>query len=380
MNPPPTKLTKFHTGWKPSDMKPAKFMFQHFLGLIPATIPDAADLSGDPANPPIWDQGQLGSCVVHGVRRASEFARSKQGLDFFGGSRLFMYFNGRRKIEGVSAADDDDTGLTITDGVKSAREFGAPPEIQWPYIISRFKQEPPADLYDEAVKDEVIDQYAINSSDPTEWQRAIAAGYPIVFGFNVKGQPGQPATIENLTAENPVLDVPAPGDVIQGGHCVVCVGYDKTKKLYKMANSWGLDFAQAGYFFMTEAFLVSEDVSDAWVLTKTTVPAPSPEPTPDPVPVPTPDPVPAPTPNWFQSIIDFLEGLFEAHSPDAAKAIEALKARAASLNSMQGTDAEKHESLALEVRNHAVGLRDSLVNLAVEAVVVASKEHVVALK
>src|SRR6266581_1321008 len=43
--------------------------------------------------PPVYDQGQLGSCTGNGVGAAFQFNQKKAGLKSFIPSRLFIYYN-----------------------------------------------------------------------------------------------------------------------------------------------------------------------------------------------------------------------------------------------------------------------------------------------
>src|SRR5438876_11512181 len=45
--------------------------------------------------PPIYDQGQLGSCTANAIAGAIQFDQMKQGLTSFIPSRLFIYYNER---------------------------------------------------------------------------------------------------------------------------------------------------------------------------------------------------------------------------------------------------------------------------------------------
>ena len=58
-----------------------------------------------PACPPVYDQGQLGSCTGNAIAGAVQFDREKQKLkpDFVP-SRLFIYY-GERVIEGTVDSD-----------------------------------------------------------------------------------------------------------------------------------------------------------------------------------------------------------------------------------------------------------------------------------
>src|SRR6059036_708145 len=95
--------------------------------------------------PPVYDQGQLGSCTANAIGGAIQFDEMKQKLpNPFAPSRLFIYYN-ERDIEGTVASD---SGAMIRDGIKSVNTLGACPENEWPYDITKFTQKPPQKCYD----------------------------------------------------------------------------------------------------------------------------------------------------------------------------------------------------------------------------------------
>src|SRR6201994_4490216 len=61
--------------------------------------------------PPVYDQGQLGSCTANAIAAAIEFDQKKK----FVPSRLFIYYNERVMENTV----DSDSGAQIRDGIKS---------------------------------------------------------------------------------------------------------------------------------------------------------------------------------------------------------------------------------------------------------------------
>src|SRR5215510_6651839 len=98
-------------------------------------LPTSIDLTSK--CPPVYDQGQLGSCTGNAIAAAVQFAREKQKLQpDFVPSRLFIYY-GERVIEG---SVESDSGAQIRDGIKVVAKLGAPPESDWPYDISKFAQ------------------------------------------------------------------------------------------------------------------------------------------------------------------------------------------------------------------------------------------------
>ena len=93
-----------------------------------------------PLQPPIFDQGPLGSCTGNGIAGELEAQALAQGLKLQTMSRLFIYYN-ERDMEGTT---DQDAGADIRDGIKSVNQTGACFESEWPYDISKFTQKPPA--------------------------------------------------------------------------------------------------------------------------------------------------------------------------------------------------------------------------------------------
>src|SRR3989442_9168696 len=82
-------------------------------------LPPSVDLRGE--CPPVYDQGQLGSCTANAIAAAIQFDQAKQKLsETFVPSRLFIYYN-ERVIEGTV---DFDSGAMIRDGIKSVVNEG----------------------------------------------------------------------------------------------------------------------------------------------------------------------------------------------------------------------------------------------------------------
>src|SRR6476620_6681848 len=95
-----------------------------------AKLPTKADLRSK--CPPVYDQGQLGSCTANAIGAAHAFAQMRQFKRDFMPSRLFIYFNERVMEHTV----DSDSGAMIRDGMKSVAKAGVCPESRWPYDIT----------------------------------------------------------------------------------------------------------------------------------------------------------------------------------------------------------------------------------------------------
>src|SRR5437763_15243788 len=120
------------SGWIPDIPDQRDYLYAAppaFLRALPARI----DLRKQ--CPPVYDQGQLGSCTANAIGGAIEFDQIKQNLSpIFVPSRLFIYYN-ERSMEGTV---NSDSGAQIRDGMKSVGTVGVCPEDMWPYNITKF--------------------------------------------------------------------------------------------------------------------------------------------------------------------------------------------------------------------------------------------------
>lgn len=231
--------------------------------------------SGFPVAP--RDQGQLGSCVSHGVGGAVEYARAKDGLPLVDPARLFVYWWGRH--DGGYPIDQD-TGLEVRDGLQAVHAHGAPPETDYPYMIDRFAETPSSTADADGGRDVAVVYGAV---DPGGVDDAIASGYPVVHGFDV-----YPGFESDQTAETGIVPMPDAGEQSIGGHCTVIVStpVDGAKiggrpgvPYRKHRNSWGVGWGVGGYYWAPVAYTTKYG-SDYWVLTHMSDPNPPVPPTP----------------------------------------------------------------------------------------------------
>ena len=242
-------------GWTRDLPDERDLMYAAPLLRYPSGLPKSVDLRSE--CPPVYDQGQLGSCTANGIAAAIEFDQRKQGVEDFIPSRLFIYYN-ERVIEGHV---NEDSGAQIRDGVKVAHKLGAPPETDWPYDISMFKDKPPPAVYSEALQD-IVTSYARVGQNLTNMRGCLAEGYPFVFGFTV-----YESFESDAVAKTGIVPMPASGESVLGGHCVVAVGYDDTQRRFIVRNSWGANWGLAGYCMMPYEYLINPSLaSDFWTI------------------------------------------------------------------------------------------------------------------
>ena len=166
------------------------------------------------------------------------------------------------RIEGTVSQD---AGAQIRDGIKAVATLGAPPETDWAYDISKFAQRPPPQAYSDA-KQDLVSAYARVVQDITQMRGCLAEGYPFVFGFTVY-ESFESASV----AQTGVVPMPATGEAVLGGHCVVAVGYDDTKRQFTIRNSWGTGWGLNGYCLMPYEYLINLRLaSDFWTIRSVT--------------------------------------------------------------------------------------------------------------
>jgi len=237
-------------GWRP-DLPDARDYYYASSRSILAALPIKVDLRNQ--CPPIFDQGQLGSCTANSSGSMWQYIAYMTGKDSFTPSRLFLYYN-TRLLEGT---EDWDSGAYLRNTMKSLVNDGICDEAIWTYEDNspKFTQRSPNPCYTEGKKHQLL-SYQRVLQNMQQIKGCLAEGFPFVFGFNV---------FESfLTITNDGI-MPMPdfnGESSIGGHAVMVVGYDDTKQMAIVRNSWGDNWGDKGYFYMPYSYLIDNSLCD----------------------------------------------------------------------------------------------------------------------
>lgn len=263
-------------GWIPDLPDHRDFLYAAPLSVLRA-LPPKTDLTG--RCPPVYDQGDLGSCTANAIGAAHQFEQMRQraprgrrgaGRAFLP-SRLFIYYNERVLLGTVN----EDSGAMLRDGIKSVVKQGVCPEDlpgrvphEWPYVVSRFTEKPPAACYAEALNHQVV-SYRRLPQTLNQLKGCLASGHPFVFGFMV-----YESFESREVAKTGRVPLPRTGEAALGGHAVLAVGYNEADRCFLVRNSWGSKWGRKGYCLMPYAYLTDPDLAaDFWTLRTVEVPA-----------------------------------------------------------------------------------------------------------
>jgi C1A family cysteine protease len=237
-------------GWKPDLPDHRDFRFRGSEPVL-ANLPPSVDLrNSSPGLPPVYDQGDLGSCTANAIAGAIQYGLMKQGGAVITPSRLFIYYN-ERVIENAVNSDD---GAYLRDGLNSVSQQGTCSEDEWPYNVSEFNQKPYQSCYTDAMEDVVSSYYSLNQNI-YQMKSCLAEGFPFIFGFTAY------ESIDNVGPDG-VVPVPGDDESVIGGHCVLAVGYDDQNSWFIIRNSWGPNWGDAGYGKMPYSYLLNANLAD----------------------------------------------------------------------------------------------------------------------
>lgn len=205
--------------------------------------------------PHVTDQGQLGSCTGHASAGMTQFLFIKQGDRRYTSAPLFIYYC-TRELEGTV---ESDAGASIRDTMKAINKWGVTDETDWPYVITKFRDKPNNHAYTVAEQHQSI-TYEKVPQDLNEMMYLLNSGFPFIFGTTVYES-------FQRVGHDGMVTLPANNEQALGGHALCCVGYDLTKHVFIIRNSWGTHWGDKGYCYFPFSYLLSTDLTgDMWTI------------------------------------------------------------------------------------------------------------------
>ena len=218
---------------------------------------------------PIYDQGNIGSCVGNTVCACFRFEAYQLLKDYsFNPSRLFAYYNARL----VQGWQNEDSGAYVRDGFKVLNKYGVAVENDWPYNTNDFAKKPTPEVYTKALNNLAV-EYAAVPQTLDAIKRTLVSGAFVGFGFDVYS-----SFFGNWSNTTGDMPIPKKGERLEGGHAVTIVGYSDAKQSFYVQNSWGTAWGKNGYFWMPYSYALSKNASDFWCIEKIKIEQTSPAP------------------------------------------------------------------------------------------------------
>lgn len=208
---------------------------------------------------PISDQSSLGSCVANACCDALEILLGLEDpSSVVQLSRLLAYWNARSYTKDT----DKDDGTYVRNCVDSFQRLGVAPESVWPYDIRQVFAQPPLRAYQLSVDNKINAYYRIVGDRANAVEDAVRANHPVVFASDVTQE-----YIQYFNRSDVVWDTPR---TWAGAHAQIIVGVRSVngQRQFKVRNSWGPAFGEAGHSWYTEAYVESARCSDFWVMTR----------------------------------------------------------------------------------------------------------------
>jgi C1A family cysteine protease len=213
-------------------------------------LPKSVDLRSK--CPPIFDQGDLGSCTANAGVRARMMLTGETTML----SRLYLYYQ-ERVIEGTVG---EDAGAQMRDIGKAMFNCGICPELDFPYDVTKFAEKPSQIEDLDALKYKIGHYTSVPDIDGIRQVLALKQ-QPVMTGIDVY------ASFESAdVAKTGKVPIPKMSERKLGGHAVCIVGYDDTKKWFILANSWGETWGDKGYFYLPYDFFVKQYAYDFWII------------------------------------------------------------------------------------------------------------------
>ena len=203
---------------------------------------------------PVRNQGKEGTCVAFAsVTGVKEFQDKKEYHKLIRLSVRFLY-NLCKKFDGIPLQD----GTYPRIAMKVLLNYGVCHESFWPYIAQK-KTLPRAGADKDALKFKIKAYARIKSQ--IEMKRSLLINGPFVAGVEVFE-----SWFTKKVQSSGFVPLPKLKEDSVGGHALCIVGYDDKLKIFKFKNSWGANWGNAGYGYLSYEYL-KKYCRDAWSAT-----------------------------------------------------------------------------------------------------------------
>lgn len=254
----------------------------------------------------VYDQGTTQSCVANATSAACRFVARRLNHEAATNtphlmddpSRLFVYYNARileefdklqrngKEIDKTAPPAVGDGGSNNRFAFKGINVYGIPQETSWPFASAQINATPGADVYEQAYHTHALEYCRLDPDHPDavekqlqpqekeavgivtliQLKQCLSEGYPVVFGFWWYGEHSR---FKEDTSKHEWILPALPVDMQHkgpsannGGHTVLCIGYDDDRGQVLIQNSAGPDWKEQPRFWMDYSWVKDWEASD----------------------------------------------------------------------------------------------------------------------
>lgn len=219
---------------------------------------------------PVRDQGTYGACTSFAVTAMYEYAMNLHSASAAPAamSEGFLYYYSN------VASGRGECGSNFFEQLDILSSKGIPPREMYSFESAQKGIEPGGDVGGEARNHRVVRALQIpladNGSDKYEALRAnhkiltqaLTEGYPVGVSLRIN---------DSFGAGGAYISRPDGAAETMAGHAMVIVGYSERDKCYIVRNSWGRDFGENGYCYVSASYIDDPDFNNfACIITSTT--------------------------------------------------------------------------------------------------------------
>ena len=209
-----------------------------------AANPASVDISA--SMPPVGDQGNENSCVawasgyaIKSYQEAQEHKWSLSGGTGPNGINTSHVFSPAYIYNQINGGKDK--GSLFADAFSLLEKQGVAPWFNMPYVAGQYLTQPTAAQTASAKPYIISTYYTIPKTNLDQAKTYLAQGFPLFWG----------AEIDNVLENGTFTTLNGAFGTDEGGHAMTIVGYDDTRQAFKVMNSWGTSYEQAGFFWVS---------------------------------------------------------------------------------------------------------------------------------
>lgn len=166
----------------------------------------------------------------------------------------------------TKSTDDCRYGANIVNVLNFLKNNGSCSYASMPYNPDDCMAQPSNDLKFEAGLN-TIEWDALVKNSVTDIKECLRLGFPVVISFNVTHSFDMMINEDAIWADNSILyDTTVYENGIRGGHACCIIGYDDTKQMFKVINSWGTNSGDNGFFWIAYNLISNNCLKGAYVV------------------------------------------------------------------------------------------------------------------